>query len=579
MFEHWWEIRDTVFLVNNLTPSNATNLSSIFLTRSEIRVLIDKVRPSEQVKKEVDAWVTARENDIKELRKDVRNGKQLSKVKLDKLERYFKVSKTGAAAVASRLIHYFSEDQEVALAYQNERAQRVLKAQTEKLDDGKDIKADEVIVLDDHGEVLQKTRLSDHNGNIEKDAELFEQQRRAMVDEIQRIQRESNIKRDAILKLVGLLKSLDPLFADSKDKVEVMRKKLQGPKKNVKEDDDLRQMFVEIGMEGNQFFDQGTKVVRDSHPKMMKELRVKNLDFARDTDHRSQGYTTTMNRYRDDLMKKILANREAFRKTRVGKNDKLQNDFNSMNRGIDNDKLNQSDYALKKNELPEYMDQSIHLEDEILKTIDKDPEEEFERMVRDLQRKRKEPAPPAPPKENRPPPKKADQPPPPPPPPKDDSFVIAEDEPAAVNDNEILSMDFDDEPAPAKKEPQIANPPPPPKPPTPKAPTPKAATPPKPASPKPEPAQKKEEPVPAPPPPAPIPPAPPANIPPPPPLLSNTAPPPPPPAPPAPPAPAPGGIPPPPPLSSIVKIPPPPPLKKPESAAAKPPPAPPEGIL
>ncbi len=114
MYEKWWEIRDMVFLVNNLTPNNSVSLSTIFLTRSEIRVLIDKVRPSEQIKKEVDAWVTARENDIKELRKDVRNGKQLSKVKLEKFEKYFKVSKTGAAAVASRLMHYFNEDEEVA---------------------------------------------------------------------------------------------------------------------------------------------------------------------------------------------------------------------------------------------------------------------------------------------------------------------------------------------------------------------------------------------------------------------------------------------------------------------------------
>jgi hypothetical protein len=387
-----------------------------------------------------------------------------------------------------------------------------------------------------------------------------------MVEEIQRIQRESNIKRDAILKLVGLLKSLDPLFADSKDKVEAMRKKLQGPKKNVKEDDDTRQMFVEIGMEGNQFFDQGTKVLRDTHPKMMKELRVKNLDFARDTDHRSQGYTTTMNRYRDDLMKKINSNREAFKKTRVGKNDKLQNDFNEMNRGIDNDKLNQSDYAVKKNELPEYMDQSIHLEDEVLKVVDRDAEEEFDRMVRDLQRKRKEPPPSAPPKESRPVPKKVEQPPPKPAPPKDDSFVIADDEPAAINDNEILSMDFDDEPA--KIEPEPAKPQAPPKAATPKAPTPKAATPPKPASPKPEPAVQKEEPKTTPPPP------PPANIPPPPPLPASSN------IPPPPPLPTPGNIPPPPPLASLSKIPPPPPLlKKPEAAAAKPPPPPPEGTL
>jgi hypothetical protein len=115
IFEKWWEIRDRVFLVNNYTPSNSISLTNIFITKSEIRVIIDKVRPSEQIKKDIDSWILNRENDIKELRKDVRNGKQLSKVKLEKYEKYFKINKTGAAAVAFRLVNYFVDDEDVSI--------------------------------------------------------------------------------------------------------------------------------------------------------------------------------------------------------------------------------------------------------------------------------------------------------------------------------------------------------------------------------------------------------------------------------------------------------------------------------
>ena len=73
-------------------------------------------------------------------------------------------------------------------------------------------------------------------------------------------------------------------------------------------------MFMEIGMEGNTFFDQGSKVIKDTHPATLKELRIRNLNFARDVEHRSQGYTTVMGRQRDDLRKKINGDRELFKK-------------------------------------------------------------------------------------------------------------------------------------------------------------------------------------------------------------------------------------------------------------------------
>jgi L-rhamnose mutarotase len=114
VFQYWWNIRDTILLVNNLSSGILTAcLSGIFLGKSEVRVVIEKVRNSEPVKKEIEGWILDKETEIKELRKNVRNGKQLSKSKLEKYERLFKIGKTNSAPVAFKLLHYFMEDDDV----------------------------------------------------------------------------------------------------------------------------------------------------------------------------------------------------------------------------------------------------------------------------------------------------------------------------------------------------------------------------------------------------------------------------------------------------------------------------------
>lgn len=114
VLQYWWNIRDTILLVNNLSSGILTAcLSGIFLSKSEVRVVIEKVRNSDQVKREIENWILARETEIKELRKNVREGKQLSKSKLEKYERLFKIGKTNSAPVAFKLLHYFMEDDDV----------------------------------------------------------------------------------------------------------------------------------------------------------------------------------------------------------------------------------------------------------------------------------------------------------------------------------------------------------------------------------------------------------------------------------------------------------------------------------
>ena len=303
--------------------------------------------------------------------------------------------------------------------------------------------------MDDDDNILQKTKITEKGKPQEKNIYDLKEQKEAMVEEIQRLTRESNMKREVILKLVGLLKSLDPLFEESKEKIEIVRKKLFGLKKNIKDEETLRLMFMEIGLEGNNFFDQGTKVIKDTHPAMLKELKNQNLNFSRDVAHRSQGYGTMMSRYRDTIREKIYAEKELFKKTRIGKNDKLQQDFNEMNKGIDNDKLNQSDYATKKQEQQDYLDQSMKLEDNVDRIIDYGAEEQFQNMLRELRHKRNAP-------KERPqegagnsPARHPDE---------DlmlddgnnDDFVLADDDVFEADDDDLLPMESDEEPSPVK---------------------------------------------------------------------------------------------------------------------------------
>ena len=428
------------------------------------------------------------------------------------------------------------------------------------MDDGKDLAADDVVVLDDDGEIFQKTTRSGNRRPIDSKRD-FENQKKTIAEEIQRETREANMKREAILRLIGLMKTLDPIYEESKEKAEIVRKKLLPKKKAIKEDVHLRQMYMAIGMEGNTFFEAGSKVELNNQAEALRALKNKNLNFSRDIAHRSQAYATFTARHRDSIRKTVIADKELFKKTRIGKNDKLQQDFSKMNQGILKDKLNTSDYATKKNAQFDYLDQSIKLDDNVLDIIEDDAPEKFDQMVRDLWDKKNAPPPvqvlasPAP---AAPAPIKK------PPSVREDSIVIADNIDASKDD--LLSMDFDsDKEQPPKPKTPIPEPKEEPK------------TPPKEVPPPPPP---KEENPPPPPVKEDIPPPPPIlqpTIPPPPPILQPTIPPPPPLA--TTPLPPPPILPPPPKEEKPeppVEIPPPPAPPKEEPAPPKVEPAPPK---
>ena len=116
IFDHWWKIRDTILLIFNKSGNTSAELNDYMLTKSETHVLIERVRNSPQVISEVEQWISAREGEIKTLRKEVRDGKQLSKPKLEKYEKNFKIGsgKNRSSPVALKLLDYFIEDIEVS---------------------------------------------------------------------------------------------------------------------------------------------------------------------------------------------------------------------------------------------------------------------------------------------------------------------------------------------------------------------------------------------------------------------------------------------------------------------------------
>ena len=239
-----------------------------------------------------------------------------------------------------------------------------------KKDDGLPIEDDDVIVVDEEMNVLQKTKISDKLMQERNGMELL-QQKADLVEEVQRLNRESNMKREVVLKLIGLLRSMDPLFLETKEKAEIVRKKLYGLKKGVKDDENLRKMFMEIGLDGNQFFETGSQIKKDTHKHIINTLKTKNLDYSRDVAHRSLGYSTQMSRYRDKLRENIFAEKELFKKTRIGKNDKLQQDFSKMNQGIDNDHINPITYTTRRLD-GDTKDHEIALDSEVAQVFTED---------------------------------------------------------------------------------------------------------------------------------------------------------------------------------------------------------------
>lgn len=72
IFEDWWNIRDSVLLINNMGGNTAIPLNTFYLTKSEYIVMIERVRDTAQVHKLVKDWIATQEAEIKLVRKDVR---------------------------------------------------------------------------------------------------------------------------------------------------------------------------------------------------------------------------------------------------------------------------------------------------------------------------------------------------------------------------------------------------------------------------------------------------------------------------------------------------------------------------
>ena len=333
------------------------SLRDYFLSVSQTQVLIERVKNKDAIKKEIQEWISSKDSEIKHLRKESRHGKQLGKYKLEKLEKHFKISRISSSPIAQKLLSYFIDEEAT------EKESRVKITAMRKLDDGMPIEDDDVIVVDEGMSILQKTKVDDTSRQDRNGMELL-QQKAALIEEVQRLNRESNMKREVVLRLVGLLRAMDPLFLETKEKAEITRKKLYGMKRGIKDDDNMRRMFMAIGLEGNEFFEIGSKIKKDTHKNIINNLKTKDLDYSRDISHRSLGYGTKMARYRDSLRPKIFGEKELFKKTRIGKNDKLQQDFNNMNDGIDQDKLNPSRYPTRRLE-GENRENDVQLDNEI----------------------------------------------------------------------------------------------------------------------------------------------------------------------------------------------------------------------
>lgn len=253
-------------------------------------------------------------------------------------------------------------------------------------DDGKEIYSDEVLVVDEDLSVIQKTRIGQKGMSFRGTSDL-EAQKMALVDEIQDMTRDSNIKREAMLKLAGLMKTLDPLLLETKEKVEILRLKLASLKKQVTDEEALRLLFLDLGLDGSQFMDKGSKMKANNFKDTVSSLKNENLDLGRDVEHRCQGYGTETAKYRDDLRAKLFDDPMAFKKQKLNINEKLQDDFRGMNDGIDYDGLINPTLPTKKP--TDHHDHPLWLVKDIEKTVEESEGAKalFDEMCKNMKKK------------------------------------------------------------------------------------------------------------------------------------------------------------------------------------------------
>ena len=384
-FKNWEKIRDIILGCFNLKNKPNCLLNELFMTDSEIQYTADCLNPG--LAEATLAWKSDMIKDIKNMRREIKCGNSEMKQSLEHRSKLFKVGKTTASAIAWYYLQSF-------IKKDLDEQQKILEEEKEEVKDPKEnvgnIQDQDILELDSEGEILDIDNIEEDDDRVNGNIETLKNTKNAYIEEFQMIQKEINDKRQAIIQILGLTKSLDPLFVTTKEKVEKARKKIKGFRDNVKGEENQRFMFRAYRRLGQMFFDRGSRLSTDNFKKIKRKIDRIDLLKSRDVVHRSGGYNTKMSTYQIIWRVLIHHDKELFRKTIVNSKERMFETLANIQKGIKQEKIKNEDYDTTKEEIYNKKRNSIYLENEIDEIITDEVDQNFEKLKEKIIGKKKE---------------------------------------------------------------------------------------------------------------------------------------------------------------------------------------------
>lgn len=164
----------------------------------------------------------------------------------------------------------------------------------------------------------------------------LEDQKRAVVGEIERLYREGNCKRQAVMLLVGLTRAIDPLAKRGVKKMNEAREKIN-PIRNSIQDEDLKRQILRLcnGLKGQLFFEKGSDMLLDRYDYIIAHLKRHMVRHYTDVEYSHRAYHTRTSRYRDIQEYIINSKKLIFKVKRKSKKEEMRDKLKKVNQDID----------------------------------------------------------------------------------------------------------------------------------------------------------------------------------------------------------------------------------------------------
>lgn len=197
------------------------------------QVLVAAERTGYESKDDILEWLDYMKQHLHDLKKELKENKNKKPV-YERKSKLFKLNTTASSAVAWKLMNWYLGRYEREL--ETRKREALMKMAEEQYDDDSD-----VYELDSNGDCMSDnmSRRSSLGEMVDQKRYIreLEDQKRAVVGEIQRLYREGNCKRQAVMMLAGLTKAMDPIAKRGVKKLETVRQKIQPIKKSITDED------------------------------------------------------------------------------------------------------------------------------------------------------------------------------------------------------------------------------------------------------------------------------------------------------------------------------------------------------